>query len=139
MENITDERELLVNELTGQIKDNYKYDKPIRGHIKDYKYFIDDKYLFSIEFASEKNMSIVAMNNEAITSEVYPLIEKYHLTYHTSTGIDIPVNLERKICVIDNEEIEEFYNIGDINMYNTRIKEEYKNIIVKDFTAYNPE
>jgi len=77
------------------------------------------------------------MNNETFNSEVYPLNEKYHLTYHFSPDINIPdksVVLERRICVINNDEIEEFYNIGDINMYNEKIKP-YKNIIVKDFAS----
>lgn len=137
MEN--EERELLLDLLTDQISRDYKDNKPIRGHIRNYNYTLSNQYSLAAEFISNSDMALVAMNNETSNSEVYPLKEKYHLTYHTSSGIDIPVNLERKICVIDNDEIEEFYNIGDINMYNTRIKPEYKNIIVKDFTTYHPD
>lgn len=132
-----EERQLLISILSSQIIKNNNDNKPLRGHIKNYQYSISNQYSFSVEFVSTSDMTLVAMNNDSSNSEVYPLKEKYHLTYHTSTGIDIPVNLERKICVIDNDEIEEFYNIGDINMYNTRIKPEYKSIIVNDFTNHN--
>jgi len=37
MEN--DVRELLIQELTNQITNNYKDNKPIRGHIRNYYYF----------------------------------------------------------------------------------------------------